>query len=384
MGQQQWEQSFVPEGVYAKSPPHASPRGYRGQKQNRQLKRSGCGVLVAGEPRAGRVGEECPACSIRRRRLSFPASSCALPPCIRAVSSLAHRAAFRTGAARPVARSVGRCVLWRFGQFNTASPMALGSTMLYFVSEWHQMVAPRGCGQARGARLFGGMQVEALRCTSNRERRWPENLAGMRTDRRGKVGAPIHRTRPWKERSNMSGSPWRARARAARGGAGAPPAKRSAGISQKILSLLMAATLATSMVPSAAWGGRRRCGRRRRVRRARSQRRGKGSRARAISESNPSRAPRTRVRARAPPLRVRALQVRARPRARRAPQVRPKAAPVRRAPRAKAKARRRAARRLRTATRRALPHPPAWEPPAIRPRLPRRRAPLPRACWRQV
>lgn len=51
----------------------------------------------------------------------------------------------------------------------------------------------------------------------------------------------------------MLGSPWRARARAARGGAGAPPAKPSAGISRKILSLFMAATLATSMVPSVAW-----------------------------------------------------------------------------------------------------------------------------------
>ena len=112
---------------------------------------------------------------------------------------------------------------------------------------------PRGCGQARGARLFGGMQVEALRCTSNRERRWPENLAGMRTDRRGKVGAPIHRTRPWKERSNMSGSPWRARARAGPRWRGRTSRKTVCGNLPENPVAAHGATLATSMVPSAAW-----------------------------------------------------------------------------------------------------------------------------------
>ena len=86
------------------------------------------------------------------------------------------------------------------GGFRAVGSMASAPTMLYLIDKWQRWLCRRRHGRARGSRLPGGMRVRILRYTSNRKRRWPENLAGMRAGRQGKVGAPIHRVKPWKER----------------------------------------------------------------------------------------------------------------------------------------------------------------------------------------
>lgn len=96
-------------------------------------------------------------------------------------------------------RVFGRCLMHcAIGSFRWGCPV---ETMVYFLTKWQKMVASReGRGRARGSCLLGEMRVEILRYTSNRKRRWLEGSQACDPAVRGKVGAPIHRVKPWKER----------------------------------------------------------------------------------------------------------------------------------------------------------------------------------------
>ena len=97
-------------------------------------------------------------------------------------------------------------------------------------------------GRARGSRLPGGMRVRILRYTSNRKRRWPENLAGMR-GRPPRQSRSAHPSRQALEREvpMTIGSPF------------ARPWRDGANILRTLLSLLLSCALALSLAPSAAW-----------------------------------------------------------------------------------------------------------------------------------